>query len=101
MGGKIVAGRDFSDGDSQPQPPPDPNADPNQPRIAPLPAMVILSYEYWQKRFGGHPNVIGQPIFPGAPFRPGRPWTICATDPRRYRADRGNRRQDGARRRAA
>ena len=70
MGAKIAAGRDFNSNDAQPQPPPDPNADPNQPRIPPLPNMVILSYEFWQKRFGGNPNIIGQPIFPGAPFRP-------------------------------
>ena len=70
MGARIVAGRDFNDSDAQPQPPPNPSADPTQPRIPPLPNMVILSYEFWQKRFGANPNVIGEPIFKNAPFRP-------------------------------
>jgi len=70
MGGSIAMGRDFNDTDAQPQPPPDPNAAPNQPQVPPLPNMVILSYEYWQKRFGGSRDIIGRPIFPNAPFRP-------------------------------
>ena len=66
MGGKIVAGRDFNQDDGVPQPvaaqPTNPNA------IAPprLPQMAIISYEFWQRRFGGDPSIIGKPI-PGIP----------------------------------
>jgi putative ABC transport system permease protein len=70
MGANIVLGRDFNDSDALPQPPPDPSADPNQPKVPPLPNMVILSYEFWQKRFGGSRDVLGRPIFQNAPFRP-------------------------------
>ena len=69
-GAKFAAGRDFDADDSQPQPPPPPNADPNQPRIAPLPTMAVLSYEFWQRRFGGSRDVLGKTIMQGGFFRP-------------------------------
>ena len=58
MGARVVLGRDFEEADVQPQPPapqtPGAQAPPR------LPTMVILSYEYWQRRYGGRPDVLGQ-----------------------------------------
>src|SRR5579862_6381797 len=61
MGGSIAVGRDFNDADGLPQPAPPAGAIPAQapPR---LPRMAILSYAYWQHRFGGRPDIIGRPM---------------------------------------
>ena len=61
LGARIVAGRDFEESDGQAPPPPDPTA----PAAAPqprLPGMTIISYEYWQRRFGGDRSIFGRPI---------------------------------------
>lgn len=61
LGAQIVAGRDFEESDGQAPPP----ADPAAPAAAPqpqLPGMTILSYEYWQRRFGGDRSIFGRPI---------------------------------------
>jgi len=63
MGAKIAAGRGFTERDAQPQPPPDPSAAPGTATLPPLPFMAVLSYEFWQKQFGGNPKIIGQRIF--------------------------------------
>ncbi len=68
LGAHIAAGRDFDDNDGQPAPPPDPTADPNAPPT--LPTMAIVSYEYWQRRFGGNPGALGHPMLNGAPNSP-------------------------------
>jgi predicted permease len=66
LGTSIHIGRDFSDADGQPQPPaPQPGNAPNganAPAPARLPAIAIISYEYWQRRFGGNPGVLGQSL---------------------------------------
>lgn len=62
MGGRIVAGRDFQDSDGTAQPPPAGNAAANNAGPPPLPNMVILSNEYFQKRFGGDVSAIGKPL---------------------------------------
>jgi predicted permease len=65
MGAKVAAGRDFQDADGlpQPQPPPaPPGTAPAQQGPPPLPAAAILSHDYWQRRYGGDRNVIGQRI---------------------------------------
>jgi len=62
MGGRIVAGRDFQDSDGAPQAPPPANAPANNAGPPPLPNMVIVSNEYFQKRFGGDGSVIGKPL---------------------------------------
>jgi putative ABC transport system permease protein len=68
MGGVIAVGRDFTDEDGRAQPAMPPAA--AGPATPPprLPAVAILSYEYWQRRFGKDPAVIGRGM-PGA--RPG------------------------------
>jgi putative ABC transport system permease protein len=69
MGVRIAHGRDFNDEDGRPQPPPPvPQAGgaPAAPGPPPLPVVAILSHEYWQRRYGGDPNAIGQRI-PGGP----------------------------------
>jgi predicted permease len=68
VGANIVLGRDFSDSDGLPQPaPPPPGAQPGT--AAPrLPVMAILSYEYFQRRYGSNPAVIGQVMFTNAQF---------------------------------
>jgi len=68
MGASVALGRDFEDADGVPQPtPPNPQAG-GAPAAQPppLPVVAILSHEYWQRRYGGDPAVIGQRI-PGGP----------------------------------
>jgi len=60
LGAKIVLGRDFMDSDAQPLPS---AADASAANPAPAPAVpTILSYEYWQRRFGGDRTVIGRTV---------------------------------------
>ncbi len=68
MGEPIVAGRDFAETDGTPQPAAAANAPPGTPPPAPLPRYVILSYEFWQRRFGGDRSIFGKPL-PGAPLQ--------------------------------
>ena len=66
-GGKILYGRDFNADDGVPQPQPPANQTPGT-GPARLPQVAILSYEYFQRRFGGNPSVIGQTMqFTGVP----------------------------------
>lgn len=60
LGAHVARGRDFNDRDGAP-PPPDPTAAPGAqpPR---LPNMVILSYEYWRRRYGSDPNILGHAL---------------------------------------
>ncbi|HXN48652.1 MAG TPA: ABC transporter permease [Bryobacteraceae bacterium] len=72
MGGGIAMGRDFQDSDGTPEPAP-PAAAAGAPPPAPrLPVMTILSYEYFQRRFGGDRSVIGKPL----PVAAGGPTSI-------------------------
>jgi predicted permease len=64
MGGRIRAGRDFIDADGLPQPAPPP-AGAGGPAPARLPGIAILSYDYWQRRFGGNTAIFGQTTFAG------------------------------------
>jgi putative ABC transport system permease protein len=68
VGAKIVLGRDFSEADGMPQPaPPAPGAPPGT--AAPqLPTMAILSYEYFQRRYGLNPAILGQVMFANGQF---------------------------------
>jgi MacB-like periplasmic core domain len=66
LGARVVAGRDFVESDGTP-PPPAPNAAPGVPSSA-APTMGIISYEYWRKRHGMNPDVLGHSM--GGPNDP-------------------------------
>jgi len=64
MGARMALGRDFTDSDGQPQPAGPPAG---ATAAAPgLPTIAILSYEYWQRRYGGNPDVLGRPMLGNA-----------------------------------
>ncbi len=69
LGARLAAGRDFDDSDGQPAPPPDPAADPTK-LPPPLPQTAIISYEYWQRHFGGSAAIFGHPLKNGSPNSP-------------------------------
>ncbi len=63
MRAQIAFGRDFQDSDGLPQPPPPQGgAAQGGPPPQRLPVFSMLSYEYFQRRFGGNTAVIGQPL---------------------------------------
>src|SRR5947199_4430779 len=70
VGARILFGRDFADCDGQPQPPPPPPGTQSATPPQRLPIMAIISYEYFQRRFGSNPAVLGQSLNKGKPFSP-------------------------------
>ena len=58
MGAKIAFGRDFTEADAVPQPA-------QAEVLIPPGSAAILSYEYWQRRYGGSSAVLGQEM-PGS-----------------------------------
>src|SRR6267378_5229774 len=69
VGAKMAFGRDFTDADGIPQPPPLPAAQPAAPPPR-VPTLAILSYEYFQRRYGGNRTVLGQVMFTNGQFTP-------------------------------
>jgi putative ABC transport system permease protein len=70
VGANIALGRDFSDADGQPQPPPPPPGTKSATPSQRLPNIAIISYEYFQRKFGSDPSVIGKNLNKGKPFSP-------------------------------
>jgi predicted permease len=58
-GAKLELGRNFIAEDGIPQPPIAPS-DTHGPETAPMPVMAILSHEYFERRYGGKAEVLGQ-----------------------------------------
>ena len=73
LGGRIALGRDLNDEDGLPQPPrPQPGQttpQAGQPVPARLPLSAVISYEYFQRRFGGNAAILGHPM-PGSGAQP-------------------------------
>jgi predicted permease len=70
VGARIGVGRDFDDTEGQPQPAPPTGAAPPATPPPRLPTIAILSYEYWQRRFGGNNAVLGHAMLNNSPNSP-------------------------------
>ncbi len=65
MGAATVLGRGFIDADGVPQTAPAPGG---AAAAAPaVPAVLVISYDFWQRRFGGKPDVLGRSLPAGGP----------------------------------
>ncbi len=66
LGVKMAAGRDFTDDDATP-PPPAPAPLPGTTAAPPPPVQLsgIISYQFWQRRYGGDPKIIGKLVTVG------------------------------------
>ena len=61
LGVGMTAGRNFTESDGTPEgPPPGDGAVANAPPPPQLPASVILSHEFWQRRYGGDRSILGK-----------------------------------------
>src|ERR1700722_12126546 len=65
LGGRIAFGRDFYDEDGLPQPAAPAGAAQQPPPKQQLPLIAILSYEYFQRRYGSNAAVLGHPMVAG------------------------------------
>jgi putative ABC transport system permease protein len=63
LGARVILGRDFTDSDALPQPV-GPNGQPAPPDQR-LPLYGIISHEFFERRFGGNPAALGQPVAKG------------------------------------
>lgn len=63
LGERIELGHDFSDADGEPQPAPSAaGAVPGAAAAQRLPTRAILSYEYFERRFGGDRSIVGRQL---------------------------------------
>jgi predicted permease len=78
MGARIALGRDFEEADGLPQPqqPLPPGEQSNAQVLPPLPVFAVLSHEYWQRRYGGRREIVGERV----PFGP-RPQIVGVLAP--------------------
>jgi putative ABC transport system permease protein len=65
-GARIAIGRGFQDEDGVPQAQPAPGAQAGPP----LPLVAIISWEYFQRRFGANAGILGHPLATGVPRAP-------------------------------
>jgi putative ABC transport system permease protein len=66
LGAKMVFGRDFAEADGEPQPPEQQaGGAPGAQAQAPLPTIAILSYQYWQQRYGGSTAILDNRMLRG------------------------------------
>jgi putative ABC transport system permease protein len=66
LGAKMALGRDFSEADGEPQPQQlQAGGAPGTQAQEPLPSIVILSYQYWQQRYGGNAAILGRRMLRG------------------------------------
>jgi putative ABC transport system permease protein len=69
LGARIAFGRDFAEADGEPQPPQPPEQQaggaPGAQASPPLPTIAILSYSYWQRRYGGSTAILGNRMLRG------------------------------------
>ncbi len=68
VGARIALGRDFAEADGLLEPPPPPPGAQTGTAPPDLPIVTILSYEYFQRRYGADPSVLGHPLVTGGPF---------------------------------
>jgi predicted permease len=66
LGARVILGRDFVESDALPQPV-GPNGQPVPPNRQ-LPLYGIISHEFFERRFGGNPAALGQPVAKGGPI---------------------------------
>ncbi|HUO52542.1 MAG TPA: ABC transporter permease [Gemmatimonadaceae bacterium] len=61
LGARFALGRNFTDDEAAPPPPQGPAApNVNAPAPPPLDVAVVLTHEFWRRRFGGDPNILGR-----------------------------------------
>ena len=83
LGVQIQAGRNFTEADGAPLPPPPPQAQgapgaaPATPAPPPPPVTAIITHEFWQRKYGGDPSVVGRII----PFGNGRAHVVGVLAP--------------------
>jgi putative ABC transport system permease protein len=66
LGAKIAFGRDFTEADGETQPPQSQAGGvPGAQAQAPLQTIVILSYQYWQRRYGASTAILGRRMLSG------------------------------------
>jgi putative ABC transport system permease protein len=64
---KIVLGRDFSNADGLPQPAPPPPGTAPAAAAPRLPTIAIISNEYFQRRYGSNPAILGNAMLTNGP----------------------------------
>jgi putative ABC transport system permease protein len=67
LGARVALGADFTDADGTPLTPPQPA--PGAAPAPPPPPRAILSHQFWQRQFGGKPEIVGTVVTVGDNIR--------------------------------